>query len=114
MYNSKFWQEYKLNIPELNEYQSSVLLGTLLGDSCLYKRGNNANVKFEQSLFHKDYLFHLYEIFKLYTFSGVYTRLNKDKSIKSSKNGVFHLELLLIQHLIFIIIYSIMKELLKI
>ena len=82
-YNNKYWRDYKSKIPELNEYLSSVLLGTLLGDSCIYKRGKNANIKFEQSLRHKEYLFHLYDIFKLYTFSQPYERKNKDETIKS-------------------------------
>jgi hypothetical protein len=82
-YNTKYWKNYKLNIPELNINLFSVLLGTLLGDSCLYKRGENANVKFEQSYNHKDYLFHLYDLFKIYTFSEPYIRKNQDGSIKS-------------------------------
>lgn len=82
-YNSKYWKNFKSTVPELPEFLFSVLLGTLLGDACMYKRGINANVKFEQSLKHKEYLFHLYNLFELYTFSPPYERKNKDGEIKS-------------------------------
>lgn len=68
-YNNKYWK----NNPE---FLFSVLLDTLLGDVCMYKR--DINVKFEQSLKYKEYLFHLYNLFELYIFSSSYEIKNKD------------------------------------
>ena len=48
----------------LSSIQKEVLVGVLLGDGHLEKRGNSYRIKFQQSNFHKDYIMHLYEIFK--------------------------------------------------
>ena len=58
----------KSKYPKFNNFQSLVLIGTLLGDSSLqtYTEGRTWRARFLQSDLHKDYLFHLYEGFKDY------------------------------------------------
>lgn len=51
--SSKHWQDIKLKIPNLNNKLIEILIGTLLGDSCMYNKGINKLVKFEQGAIHK-------------------------------------------------------------
>ncbi len=56
----------KSNYPKFDNFQISVLIGTLLGDSSLqtYTDGKTWRARFLQGDLNKEYLFHLYEIFK--------------------------------------------------
>jgi hypothetical protein len=80
--NSNYWKKYKLTLPNLDSFLLEISIGVLLGDACMYHKGKNSQIKFEQSYIHKDYLFYLYELYKMYTFNEPYTRFDSTK-IKS-------------------------------
>ncbi len=60
-----YLQKYKLSL-SLNQTQTAVLVGSLLGDGTLRvgKNALNANFKVEQGLKQKDYVFWKYDVFK--------------------------------------------------
>lgn len=66
--NSKFWQEWKKNIPALPPNLVEIAIGMILSDACMYKKSTEALIKFEQGYLQKEFLFHLFEIFKPYCF----------------------------------------------
>lgn len=52
---SKKWQNWKLNQPNLTDYQISVLIGMILSDASIIKTGKYAYVKFEQGHAQKEF-----------------------------------------------------------
>ena len=79
----------------LSSIQKEVLVGVLLGDGHLEKRGNSYRIKFQQSNFHKDYIMHLYEIFKNLTKSEPKSKIIKSfgkEQISWYFNTISHLD----------------------
>lgn len=66
--NSKYWQDWKKNLPPINQNLKEIAIGMVLSDACMYKKSTQALIKFEQGYLQKDFLFHLFEIFKFYCF----------------------------------------------
>jgi hypothetical protein len=46
--NSKYWQEWKQNLPALPSESVEVAVGMVLSDACMYKVSTHALIKFEQ------------------------------------------------------------------
>lgn len=65
---SKHWQDYKNKLPLLPTFLQEVLIGIVLGDAGMQKRGNQAYVKFEQGYLQEAFLFHLFTLFSTYCF----------------------------------------------
>jgi hypothetical protein len=58
---------YKANLPAFDQTQKNIIVGTLLGDSSLYKLNNphaNCWLRFEQKIESKEYVDHLHSKFK--------------------------------------------------
>lgn len=66
--NSKFWQEWKKNVPSLPTNFWEITIGMVLSDGSISKKSNNAIIKFEQGYNQKDFLYHLFDIYKDYCF----------------------------------------------
>lgn len=66
--NSKYWQDWKKSLPALPLNLKEVAIGMILGDACMYKKSNEALIKFEQGYLQKELLFYLFDLFKLYCF----------------------------------------------
>jgi hypothetical protein len=66
--NSKYWQEWKENLPVLPKEIKDIAIGMILSDACMYKKSNHALIKFEQGYLQSEFLLHLFSIFKLYCF----------------------------------------------
>lgn len=45
-YRTKFWQEWKMNQPNLNEYLKSVAIGMAISDATIQLHGKYAYIKF--------------------------------------------------------------------
>jgi len=82
--NSKYWQDWKINRPNLNPTLFQLCLGIVLSDASMYRVSTHSYIKFEQGKAQKDFLFHIFQIIKQYTFIETPgTRIDKDKIIKS-------------------------------
>lgn len=66
--NSKFWQEWKKNVPSIPTILWEISIGMVLSDGSISKKSNNAVIKFEQGYNQKDFLYHLFDIYKDYCF----------------------------------------------
>ena len=67
-FNSKYWQDWKKNLPLLPLELKEIAIGMILSDACMYKVSTHALIKFEQGYKQEEFLFHLFNIFKLYCF----------------------------------------------
>ena len=65
---SKYWQDYKKNLPLLPQHLLEVLVGIVLGDASMSKVSKEAYVKFEQGYTQERFVEHLFELFKQYCF----------------------------------------------
>lgn len=77
----------------LNNYQKDILIGTLLGDSGLYKEGwaKNYRLQIEQGDKQKDYLFWKFDIFRNCCFSEPsYQNRNKSWRIRTLSHDEFN------------------------
>jgi len=66
--NSKYWQEWKKNLPALPSELKEIAIGMILSDACMYKNSNHALIKFEQGYIQEEFLIHLFSLFKAYCF----------------------------------------------
>lgn len=66
--NSKYWQEWKHNLPPLPEELREIAIGMILSDACMYKKSHHALIKFEQGYLQEAFLRHLFLMFKNYCF----------------------------------------------
>jgi len=66
--NSKYWQEWKKNLPALPSELKEIAIGMILSDACMYKKSNHALIKFEQGYIQKEFLIQLFSLFKSYCF----------------------------------------------
>lgn len=66
--NSKYWQNWKNNLPNLPKELRDIAIGMILGDACMYRVSNHALIKFEQGYKQLDFMLHLFEKFKQYCF----------------------------------------------
>lgn len=66
--NSKYWQDYKKNLPLLPRHVFGVAVGMILGDASIYKVSREAYMKFKQGHKQSFFLHHLFCIFKTYVF----------------------------------------------
>jgi LAGLIDADG DNA endonuclease family len=66
--NSKYWQEWKQNLPALPSELKEIAIGMILSDACMYKKSNHALIKFEQGYIQEEFLIHLFSLFKAYCF----------------------------------------------
>lgn len=66
--NSKYWQEWKNNLPELSIELKEIAIGMILSDACMYKKSKYPLIKFEQGYLQEKFLLHLFSIFKSYCF----------------------------------------------
>lgn len=84
-YRTKFWQEWKMNQPNLNEYLKSVAIGMAISDATIQLHGKYAYIKFEQSKMQYFLVHQLFYLFRAYTFSHhIGVRMDKNKTdIKS-------------------------------
>lgn len=82
--NSKHWQNWKRQRPNLNPSLFQLVLGITLSDATMYRVSRDAHIKFEQGHLQKEFLFHLFQQIDGYTFMenpGI--RKNKDGTVKS-------------------------------
>lgn len=96
---SKYWQTWKLNQPDLTQYQRSVLIGMILSDACIIKTNKYPYVKFEQGYLQKEFVENLFDIFKTHSFSeeiSIRYKKNNDKIhsywFKTFSHPTFELE----------------------
>ena len=66
--NSKYWQNWKANLPDIPSDLFETAFGMILGDASIYRKNREAFIKFEQGYSQKDFLFHLFDVFKIYCF----------------------------------------------
>lgn len=66
--NSKYWQDWKKNIPMIGDFLFQVSLGMILSDATMYRVSRDAMIKFEQGAKQKEFLFHLFSLFEKYCF----------------------------------------------
>ena len=64
--NSKYWQQYKSNLPPISQRLHEIAIGMILSDATMYKKSKEALIKFEQGYLQEAFLFHLFETFKDY------------------------------------------------
>ena len=64
--NSKYWQQYKSNLPPIPQRLHEIAIGMILSDASMYKKSKEALIKFEQGYLQEAFLFHLFETFKDY------------------------------------------------
>ena len=67
-FNSKYWQDWKKNIPMINSKLFQLILGMVLSDATMYRVSREALVKFEQGGRSPEFLFHLFQECKEYCF----------------------------------------------
>ena len=86
-FNSKYWQDWKKNLPMINSKLFQLILGMVLSDATMYRVSREALVKFEQggrSPDQKEFLFHLFQECKEYCFM---TEPGIRKHIHGTKKG---------------------------
>lgn len=66
--NSKYWQEWKKNLPPVCRTLFQSLVGIILSDASMYRVSRDAYLKFEQGAHQKEFLLHLFDICKEYCF----------------------------------------------
>lgn len=66
--NSKYWQNWKNNLPALPQELKEISIGMILSDACMYKKSTHALIKFEQGYLQEKFILHLFTIFKSYCF----------------------------------------------
>ena len=68
--NSKYWQEWKQNLPALSSELKEIAIGMILSDLVMLvcKNSNHALIKFEQGYIQEEFLIHLFSLFKAYCF----------------------------------------------
>ncbi len=66
--NSKYWQDWKKNLPDLPKELREIAIGMILSDACMYKVSNHSLIKFEQGYLQEKFLLHLFYKFKNYCF----------------------------------------------
>lgn len=49
-FNSKYWQDWKKNLPMINSKLFQLILGMVLSDATMYRVSREALVKFEQGI----------------------------------------------------------------
>lgn len=82
--NSKYWQQWKNNRPELNNYLYQICIGMILSDCTMYRISREAYIKFEQGSKQHEFINHLFKQLKGYVFiEELGVRLNKDSTVKS-------------------------------
>ena len=54
--NSKYWQNWKNNLPEFNYKQKQIIIGIILSDATIYRKSKHAIIKFEQGKNQKDFI----------------------------------------------------------
>lgn len=64
--NSKYWQQYKSNLPPVSPRLNAIAIGMVLSDATMYKKSKEALIKFEQGYLQEAFLLHLFETFKDY------------------------------------------------
>lgn len=67
-FNSKYWQDWKKNLPMIDSKLFQLILGMVLSDATMYRVSHEALVKFEQGADQKEFLFHLFQECKEYCF----------------------------------------------
>ena len=66
--NSKYWQDWKKNLPNISSNLFQIMTGIVLSDATMYHVSKNAYIKFEQGVDQKEFLFHLFDMCKDYCF----------------------------------------------
>ena len=81
------FEKYKIS---LNEVQKEVLVGTIIGDGCLFKstEGSQARLSLSHSLAQKEYFYYKYEIMKPIIRTAPYERSWFDKRTKKEYSEV--------------------------
>ena len=83
-FNSKYWQNYKLNLPKLPENCLNISVGMILGDATMYHVSREAYINFEQGWKQEEFLYHLFDIFSNYCFMQQPSiRLDNNQKLKS-------------------------------
>jgi len=65
---SRYWQDYKKELPMLPEQLKDVAVGMVLGDAGIFKVSKQAGIKFEQGHAQEAFLTHLFDLFSTYCF----------------------------------------------
>lgn len=81
--NSKYWQEKKNKIPNMNNKLKEIALGMIISDACMYKKSKNAIIKFELGYKQKEFIDYLFDNFKTYCWMDYPKIRYKDNKIKS-------------------------------
>lgn len=66
--NSKYWQNWKKNVPIMNENLFRITIGMVLSDAGMFRTSREAAIKFEQGAIQKDFLYHLFHLYESYSF----------------------------------------------
>ena len=75
----------KSSFPLINREDYEILYGLLLGDLFISRKNNeNALIRFEQSIIHREYLEHLFEIFKYLGTAKVSVKTAERKAFNTS------------------------------
>lgn len=76
--NSAVFLNYKSSLPALTDYQKSVAVGNMLGDTYLQPQGSNYRLRFEWGGINHAYAQHVYSIFQLYCLGGPREQIRKN------------------------------------
>lgn len=87
---SRAIEQYKRTLT-LSSIHHEVLVGTLLGDSCLetQNEGRTYRLKFEQSVAHAPYAWHMYSLFRQWVLTPPRERVSRSRNGTYSRNVVF-------------------------
>ena len=80
--------KYKESLPPFNQTQKNIIIGTLLGDSCLYSNARKSNrplyyLKFDYKSNSKSYVDGIYQEFKLFCGTAPKYYVKQDGVVKS-------------------------------
>lgn len=67
-FNSKYWQNWKKQLPFIDSSLFQMILGIVLSDATIYYISKEALIKFEQGVNQKEFLYHLFDRCKIYCF----------------------------------------------
>jgi ubiquinol-cytochrome c reductase cytochrome b subunit len=83
---SRYWQTFKIILPELTQYQKDVCIGMVLGDASITKQNTHASIKIEQGYIQQSLVIHLYDILASHCFmTAPGTRIESSTSSRAGK-----------------------------
>nr|QBM09623.1 hypothetical protein [Dactylella sp.] len=80
----------KSSLPLINKEDYAILYGLILGDAYISRKNTeNASIRFEQSIIHKEYLEHLFDIFKYLCKDGATVKSAERKKLSTKSFSIY-------------------------